>query len=395
MITKKKIILKISFFLKFKSVIYARVSLGHSDKGLGRSSGFSTGIACSPKHWNSAQHKCVGVGSGEKNKDLLFWKRKIQDAYLQMQAENLPITAENLQHFISYGVVESKDGLLFLYETFLANLGSKVGKSTLYAYQKRCHTLSAWLYQQGCENIRASQLTEDFVTEYESFLKTLGKYDYVRRTLQLLQRVLNWCVKKKMIPENPVSGFELGKKDSNNRLKIDFISLEQLACLENQRFNSPKLAIVRDLFVFQCYTGFAYNELKNFDFKAHTFVHDRLGLCINIQRGKTGIESILPFKTAAYRIIEKYEFKLPILRNDVYNQLLKEVFGICQISKTRITTHLGRKTCAHILFNVDKFDIIEVAKMLGHSNFKTTMSYYTVVHIDRIADRVTEKGIVL
>lgn len=73
---------------------------------------------------------------------------------------------------------------------------------------------------------------------------------------------------------------------------------------------------------------------------------------------------------------------MPAISNQKYNSYLKEVGEILGF-KTKITTHIGRKTFGTIALN-DGYSIESVSKMLGHSNIKTTQAHYAVVLKKRI-----------
>ncbi len=94
---------------------------------------------------------------------------------------------------------------------------------------------------------------------------------------------------------------------------------------------------------------------------------------IKKNRVKTGIEYVIPLDDVALEILQRYDYKLPVLSNQRYNAYLKEIADICGINK-RLTSHLARHTAATLMLNAGiSMDV--VAKILGHSNTAMTAHY--------------------
>lgn len=125
---------------------------------------------------------------------------------------------------------------------------------------------------------------------------------------------------------------------------------------------------VRWLFLFQCYTGLAYTDLATL-----TKEDIKDGMIIK-RRKKTKVQSIIPILEVTKQILEMYDYKLPILSNQKYNAYLKEIADICGINK-ELHTHLARHTMATICLN-NGIDINVIAKILGHSSTRITLSTY-------------------
>ena len=91
------------------------------------------------------------------------------------------------------------------------------------------------------------------------------------------------------------------------------------------------MAKIRDLFVFECYTGLAFTDLKTLEDK--NFVTDENGKkWIVKKRHKTNIVSTIPLMPVALEILEKYNYRLPMISNVKYNAYLKEIGDICELS---------------------------------------------------------------
>jgi integrase len=196
--------------------------------------------------------------------------------------------------------------------------------------------------------------------------------EHVAKHLQLAKEVLKLAVKMEEIRYNPLLYLDIKRGKPK---KTVFITLSELRSLEVIRFASPVLQQTADLLIFTCYTGLAYEDLKTFSAQTHL----RQGMdgeqWIYKARGKTDVLAVLPLFEPARRILDKYEGKLPYLRNDHYNRYLKQVAAIAGLPVS-ITTHVGRKTAANLWHNEGGLTMEQVAAMLGHSDPETTRKYY-------------------
>lgn len=190
----------------------------------------------------------------------------------------------------------------------------------------------------------------------------------------LLKQCLEYAYNHEYIANNPLAFFK--PNIQSEKTKIVFLEREELARLAEHKFASERLQQVADLFVFQSYTGFAYNELVSFNHETDTKLWNEITF-IQKNRGKTGTECLLPFFPQAKAVYEKYKCTLPIITNQRYNAYLKEVCEIVGIKK-KLTTHVARKTAA-MLFYENGASEQQVARMLGHSTARTTFRYYAVV----------------
>lgn len=126
-----------------------------------------------------------------------------------------------------------------------------------------------------------------------------------------------------------------------------------------------------------CYTGLAYADLAKFDFVKG--VENRNGkYVIADRRKKTNEDYFIVLLSPAVRLLKKYDYKLPIISNQQYNIMLKVMAQYADINKN-ITTHVARHTFAVFALN-NGVPIEVVAKMLGHSNIRTTQLYAKVLN---------------
>ena len=165
--------------------------------------------------------------------------------------------------------------------------------------------------------------------------------------------------------------------------------------MQSKKSFLPRLDLVRDIFVFCCYTGLAYADVKQLQQEDIIIGVDGYQW-IKMARKKTKAISSIPLLPTAEAIIEKYSEHpcvldgkgvLPVLTNQKSNAYLKEIADVCGINKN-LTTHLARHTFATTVTLSKGISISTVSKMLGHRSLKTTQIYAKVLD-SKIADEMS------
>jgi integrase len=196
---------------------------------------------------------------------------------------------------------------------------------------------------------------------------------------EFLKRTLNYAIANEWLDRNPLVFF----KPKRDRKDVVALRESDILLLTNTPFHAPQYTYVKDVFLFCCYTGLAYNEVKALG-KSHLETKQTGEQIIRIHRGKNGNLSIIPVVPQAALILEKYKDHplcvvddklLPVYANQVMNRILKEVQVISGIN-VRLTTHIARKTCAS-MYVQNGVPLTSVATMLGHKKTSTTEQYYT------------------
>ncbi|WP_019946040.1 site-specific integrase [Dyadobacter beijingensis] len=155
--------------------------------------------------------------------------------------------------------------------------------------------------------------------------------------------------------------------------------------ITNRNFGRGRLAQVRDIFLFCCYTGLAYADV--FKLKRSEIIDGSDEKWIVIKRQKTASPSRIPLLPQALSIIAIYDEHpqcvdqdklLPVLSNQKMNSYLKEISDLCGSTKA-ITFPLARYTFTTTVTLTNGVPIESVSKMLGHRNIKTTQLYAKIV----------------
>lgn len=249
------------------------------------------------------------------------------------------------------------------------------------AYKKYCYSrgrILEYLKTIGRDDIKLTEITPSFVANYQIFCLSNLQQSTTNKELKILKRILQYAVDDKLLSVNP---FNLKIRDIKK--PINALSVTEIEKIENVVTNNEKLSKIRDCFIFQCYTGLAFIDLK-------TLTKDNIqGDVIIKSRQKTKVTSVIPLLPITKKILEKYEYKLPVISNQKYNVMLKALGELCGIKKN-LTSHLGRKTFATLLLNKG-VRIETVAKTLGHSSTKITQKAYAQLHTNTIVDEITSK----
>lgn len=156
--------------------------------------------------------------------------------------------------------------------------------------------------------------------------------------------------------------------------------------IENTYFNQERLERVKDIFIFSCYTGLSYIDVK--ELTIHQIIKRMDGkYWIHTKREKTNETVKIPLLPKALKIVKKYksitemissEVLLPLYSNQKTNSYLKEIARACGIHKN-ITFHVARHTFATTVMLSNGVPIETVSKLLGHAKLSTTQIYARVL----------------
>lgn len=226
-----------------------------------------------------------------------------------------------------------------------------------------------------------SDLTPANVLRFDNFLRSRSlKQSTIWSYHKTLKTYTRLAVKLDFIQKDPYLNF---KADRGKTEWGKFLTEEEYELLVNAKMPTESIERVRDLFVMQCLTGLSYSDLMDFDFSK---VRENMDgqFIFSAERKKTGVLFTIVLLPQALEILVKYDYVLPKISNVQYNMRLKVVADAAGIDKP-IASHYGRRTCGMLLLNKG-FPIEIVAKVLGHTNIRTTQQAYA-----RILDSSVER----
>ncbi len=271
------------------------------------------------------------------------------------------------------------------------NMTSVLRKGTMKNYYTTEKYLIEFLnIKLRVEDIYLKQLNYRFIHDFEQFLRR-SKPKKKRRPLtnngimkhlERFKKMINLSVKLEWLPHNPFQKFQL-KFDKYER---EYLSEIELKLIEETSFENKKLEKVKDIFLFACYTGLSYIDIKQLEVSQIIRGIDNNNW-IYTKRVKTDEQVKIPLLPKAQEIINKYknspeviitEYLLPVYSNQKMNDYIKEIVEICGIYK-HVTFHVARHTFATTITLSNGVPIETVSKLLGHSKLSTTQIYARVL----------------
>ena len=208
------------------------------------------------------------------------------------------------------------------------------------------------------------------------------------------KKVVLICFKNGWIVKDPFANFKITTQEVQREILTE-LELKEIA---NKYFNTDRLNHVKDIFVFSCYTGLAYADVKKLK-RSEIIVGVDGEKWIFTKRQKTDTASRIPILPMVATLIEKYKDDpqcinkdrvLPVLSNQKMNAYLKEIADTCGINKN-LTFHIARDTFATTVTLSNGVPIETVSKMLGHTNLRTTQHYAKILDLKVSEDMMALK----
>lgn len=368
--------------------IYMRITVN------GNSCEISTKRKCEPQKWNAVAGRVDGKTESAKslNAYLEVLQRKVYEKRKFLLENDHQVSAENIKTLLhGEELNQHKYMLMEIFKYHNQQMGELVGREFAPGtYERYCtsykHTLSFLQWKYNVTDIDINQLNFEFITEYEFWLKSTRKCDHnsTMKYLSNFRKIINRCIRNGWLQRDPFLGFKMTKREVERIALTEF----ELQALAHKQFSVERLSIVRDIFLFSCYSGLAYADVKKLR-RSEIFIGIDGQKWLFSKRQKTDIAARIPLLPSALTIIDRYannslciaeDRVLPVLSNQKMNAYLKEIADLCGISKN-LTYHIARHTFATTVTLSNGVPIETVSKMLGHRNLKTTQHYAKILDI--------------
>jgi len=342
------------------------------------------GRSINPRKWNNRLERATGKDeiSRELNIYLDGLFARVTQIHRKLEEEDCAYNPAMILNLL----FENKDDHFLLKQFHKHNkryrelAGIEFNEKTVQRWERTEKYLSDFISEKyKLEDISLVRIDRDFIVDFEHFLKvnkgngknTSSKY------LENLKKIIKAAHDNNIIKINPFNGVKLGKVKAK-RIPLNEMELKQIM---NTTIDIDRLDIVRDCFVFCCFTGLSFTDA--FALKADNIHMDQYGqYWIYVNRQKTDNLSRIPLLDIPKSIIKKYQnhykcgFRntlLPLPSNQRYNSYLKELATICHINKN-LTSHVARHTFATLALS-NHVSLEVVSKMLGHEDIRTTTIY--------------------
>jgi len=344
-----------------------------------------------PDKWDSKKGYAKGKNpfARQLNAYIDLLRSRVYSSQRELLEDGKQVTGVALRNRVQGSDEEQKTLIeVFEYHNKLMQevVPSEYSPLTMKRFETTLDHVKAFLkYKYKTDDILLTQLNHEFITEFEHYFKTVRKCNHntTIKYLKNVKKVVFLAVKNDWLRKDPFVGFSVKIKP----VKRDFLSEEELSLLEKLILPVPRLDRIRDIFVFSCYTGYAYVDISKLS-KENVARGIDGEYWIYLDRQKTSNKSNVPLLPKALEIIEKYsddpeclaeEKLLPVKSNQNTNAYLKEVATLAGIKKN-LTFHVARHTFATLMLTKG-VTIESVAEMLGHKDIRTTQIYAKVVEL--------------
>lgn len=297
-------------------------------------------------------------------------ENRLQQIYSNLLLNNEPISADILKDIYLNG---SRTKTYTLQDMFNNGLRVKakedVEPTTFRKYEiviDRFYELTG--YTQTTE---ASRVKHSDILTFQGQMQKAYSDTHAKKTMKILKYFFALAVQDGKLQANPFGLLKIGQGTPKKEVK--YLTQEEIKIIRNARIVSDRIDKVRDLFLFQCYSGLAYIDIANLQ-PSDVQSNDEGQYYIKKNRYKTNVQYTSVLFKDAINIWEFYDGELPIISNQKYNSYLKELDEISGL-KRGLTSHMGRHSYACYCINELGIDFPTLAKMLGHTTTQMTEIY--------------------
>lgn len=360
--------------------VYARITID------GKLVEISTGIKVRPYHWVATGNGHIKGGADQvrlHNARLSDIRSRIDEIYFDLLRKEKPISPQIIKNLYT-GDAQPNYTLLEVLQNVLEEIEADpdIKRCTYKSYEWRANSIKAYLEHTNRSSLLCEEIDIRFAKNFFIYMRTIKKHsqNYCGKVMMVLKKTMRKAVELQIIQGSPIEYYKVKKAAKK---PIVHLSEEEFSLLSEYSFRSKRLQQVADLFLVQCCTGLAYAELSKLERSMiRTGIDGREW--ISIERTKiAGAFCQIPLLPTASRIMQQYDYQLPMISNGKYNAYLKEVAEVVGIEK-HLTTHVGRKTCGTLLLNRN-VPIETVSRILGHSSIKITQQVYAQILQYKIA----------
>lgn len=397
---------KVAFYLKKNEMnsdgrcpIMGCLTIGRSE------SVFSAKLSVLASLWSAGRAKGKSAEAVVINRQLDEYRALAWAIYREQSAVRERVTAEEVKCLL-LGMAAGQETLLDYFRSYIEQFEKRVGinrsAQSAKTYRNTYNHLVRFLSERLLlSDIPFTALDRSFIDKFDLYLRT--EQHLAPRTVILymtrLHTVVNKAIAAGIITADPFAGYEPPRPERKRR----YLTREELKRLTTTPLPASRLYLVRDLFLFSCYTGISYGDMCRLTAENLETAEDGT-TWIKATREKTGVEFEVPLLDLPLHIIDKYRDTtpdgklLPMYGNSELNKGLKCLASVCGIDR-KLTFHMARHTYATEIALSHGVPMETVSRMLGHSRVDTTQIYAKVTDdkIDsdtqtldeRIAERFT------
>lgn len=396
----RKSTFKVLFYLKKnapkkngKVAIMCRITID------GKQAQFSTKQEVLPDKWDLKFGRVSGKADEalKINLKLDEVRTRLQSLYDELIKHDNFVTADKLKNtFLGFDVTE--ETLLSFYKKFLEDFTKMYEKgtralSTLKSYRLVYNHLRNFIsYKYKRKDITFRELTEEFINDFDYYLRI--NIGIVLTYILPLKKMTSMAVDQELIYKDPFRNFHITMQETDR----GYLVREEIEKLIAYEPKNKHIELTRDMFVFSCFTGFAFVDVQQLK-KTHIQTFFDGNMWIIKRRQKTNTASNVRLLEVAQNIIKKYEgltkddYLFPRICNATCNTHLKTIMADCGSVKHKpISFHWARHTFG-TLFVTEGIPLESVSKMMGHKDLRTTQIYAKITNnkISKDVDLIVQK----
>ena len=369
-----------------QATVFARISVN------GRRCEISLKKKVNPQNWDDAKGKARGTKDEIRklNDHIERVRTIIADGYHELVQQKKVITVDAVKSLF-LGADDSEVTLIKLGEYHNTEMKDKLADGTMKNYYTTQKYIAKFLKEKYHRNdISLVELNYKFILDFETYLSKHRPKDHqkplhnngIMKHIERLCKMVNLAFTMDWLAKDPFAKY----RQHFDKVERFYLTKEELSAIEKKKFTIERLQVVKDLFLFSCYTGLAY--IDTMKLTAGNIVKGIDGNdWLITSRQKTDTDVRIPLLPQAEELIKKYKDHpkaanhgtlFPVISNQKTNAYLKEIADLCNINKA-ITFHIARHTFATTITLSNGVPIESVSKMLGHTSIRSTQVYAKVV----------------
>ena len=392
---------KVSFYLRSnyenkegKSPVMLRIFLGGEMTNFG-----TTKIFVKKSIWSNATSRLRGRTTEALSVNAALNAISTTLYGIYRKYENDESLSLDLIRTVYFGKNREFTSFLPVFDKFLEDIKQRVGKTigadSLQKYSVlRRHFAEFLMYKYSRKDIGLNEFTPAVVQDFHLYMSTVAgcAYNTSVKKVKTLKTITIYAQKRGFLLHDPFVNHHFHMEPVDR----GFLTDEEILRVANKNLGIQRLELVRDIFIFSCFTGLAYIDVSNLTPNHIVTMDDKQW--IMTKRQKTSVETNVLLLDIPRAIIAKYSHKtyrdgklFPVLTNQKTNSYLKEIADLCGIKK-KLTFHLARHTFATMSLSKG-VPIESVSKMLGHTNIRTTQIYARITNkkIEHDMEQLSEK----
>ncbi|MCQ6957338.1 site-specific integrase [Mucilaginibacter aquariorum] len=344
-----------------------------------------------PEKWNAKANRAIGNKEESKNLNtyLDVLQNKAYDARTHLIDRGKIVTALAIRNIIS-GEDQRQWMLLTLFKThnngLEAMIGKGVAKGTHTNFETSYKHVSKFLKSKyKVDDINILSLDLEFIKKLYNWFRTVKDLNHnsALKNIANMKKIVLDCVDNGWLVADPFAKFEM----TRDEVDTVYLTKEQVQAIANKKITNPRLSRVRDLFIFSCFTGLSFIDMKQLKRSEVSTTNGELRIYKN--RQKTGTPAVIPLLPMAKGILKKYEHDeycivkdmlLPVLSNQKYNSYLKELGDMCGV-EIELSSKIARNTFGTTITLANNVPMETISKMMGHKSLRQTQHYAKVLAI--------------